>query len=108
LQTPATAQFNRDDQTGAGPETLTFTALASGVYRFSVQDYSHRDSNGSMGFATAQVTVRVYAGNQQVAVLTPPSGGGTLWKVFELTNGQLNLINQLGDEPDPSNIRILF
>jgi len=41
-------------------------------------------------------------------VLTPPTGGGTLWKVFELTNGQLNLINQLGDEPDPSNIRILF
>ena len=108
LRTPATAQFDRDDQTGAGPETLTFTALASGVYRFSVQDYSHRDFNGSMGFATAQVTVRIYAGNQQVAVLTPPTGGGTLWKVFELTNGQLNLINQLGDEPDPSNIRILF
>ena len=108
LRTPATAQFDRDDQTGAGPETLTFTALASGVYRFSVQDYSHRDSNGSMGFATAQVTVRVYAGDQQVAVLTPPTGGGTLWKVFELTNGQLNLINQLSDEPDPSNIKVLF
>lgn len=107
LQTPATAQFDRDDLTGIGPETVTFTPQA-GVYRFSVQNYSNRDLNGSMGFTLAKVSVKVYAGNQQVASLTPPSGGGTLWKVFELNGGQLNLINQLSDEPDPSNIKVLF
>lgn len=108
LKTPATAQFDRDDQTGAGPETITFTAQPGGIYRFSVQDYSNRDTDGSMGLGNARATVRVFFGNQQVAVLTPPSGGGTLWRVFELSNGQLNLVNQLGDEPDPSNIKVSF
>ncbi len=107
LKTPATAQFDRDDLTGLGPETVTFTPQA-GVYRFSVQNYSNRDLNGSMGFTLAKVSVRVYAGNQQLAFVTAPSGGGTLWKVFELNGGQLNLINQLSDEPDPSNIKTLF
>jgi hypothetical protein len=102
-----TAQFDRDDLTGIGPETLTFTPQA-GVYRFSVQNYSNRDLNGSMGFTLAKVSVKVYAGNQQVALVTPPGGGGTLWKVFELNGGQLSVINQLSDEPDPSNIKALF
>jgi uncharacterized protein (TIGR03437 family) len=108
LKTPATAQFDRDDQTGAGPETITFSVAAGGTYRFSVQDYSNRDLQSSLGFTNALVTVRIFAGNQQVAIVTPPSGGGTLWKVFELNNGQLNVTNQLGDEPDPSNIKVSF
>lgn len=108
LRVPATAQFDRDDLTGLGPETITFTPQPGGIYRFSVQNYSNRDISGSMGFAKAQVRVSVYSGSQQVAVLSPPSGGGTLWKVFELNNGQLAVVNQLSDEPDPSNIKTLF
>lgn len=108
LLTPASAQFDRDDQTGIGPETVTFTPQGNGVYRFSVQNYSNRDLSGSLGLNQARVSVRVFAGSQQVAFVSPPSGGGTLWKVFEVTNGQLSVINQLSDEPDPSNIKILF
>jgi uncharacterized protein (TIGR03437 family) len=108
LVAPATAQFDRDDQTGVGPETLTFTPQANGTYRFSVQNYSNRDLNGSVGLNQAKVLVRVFLGSQQVAVVSPPSGGGTLWKVFEINNGQLTIINQLTDEPDPSNIKTAF
>lgn len=108
LLTPATAQFDRDDQTGSGPETVTFTPQASGAYRFSVQDYTNRDLNGSIGLNQAKVAVRVFLGSQQVAFVSPPSGGGTLWKVFEINNGQLTIINQLTDEPDPSNIKTSF
>jgi len=108
LGNPVTAQFNRDDTTGAGPETLTFTAQAGGIYRFSIQNYTQRDFDGDTGLAQSGVTVRVFSGNQQVAFFTAPSGGGTLWKVFEVNNGQLNTINQLANEPDPSNIKADF
>lgn len=108
LLTPSTAQFDRDDQTGSGPETVTFTPQGNGVYRFSVQNYSNRDLNGSMGLNQAKVSVRVFQGSQQVAFVSPPSGGGTLWKVFEINNGQLTIVNQLSDEPDPSNIKTAF
>lgn len=107
-RTPTTAQLDRDDQTGAGPETITFTAQAGTLYRFSVQDYSNRDFDGSTGLTTSLATVRIFVGSQQVAVFTAPPGGGTLWKVFELSNGQVNAVNQLSDEPDPSNIRTVF
>jgi uncharacterized protein (TIGR03437 family) len=107
LTTPATAQFDRDDLTGSGPETVTFTA-PSGLYRFSVQDYTNRDTDGSTGIAQAGVIVRVFNGNQQVALFTAPSGGGTLWRVFEINNGTLTAINALTNEPDPSNIKVSF
>jgi hypothetical protein len=31
-----------------------------------------------------------------------------LWKVFEIVNGQLQVVNQLSDEPDPSRIKMAF
>jgi uncharacterized protein (TIGR03437 family) len=105
---PPAAQIDRDDLTGAGPETITFTPQPAGIYRFSVQNYTSRDVDGSLGFAAAKVLVRVYAGAQQVALFAAPSGGGTLWKVFELSQGALVPVNQLADEPDPSNIRLSY
>ncbi len=108
LGNPVTARFDRDDLTGIGPETITVTPQAGGLYRFSVQNYTDRDLDGSVRLAQAGVRVRIYSGNQQIAYITAPTGGGTLWKVFELSNGQLNIINQLTDEPDPSNIKIIF
>jgi uncharacterized protein (TIGR03437 family) len=107
LPPPTTAQLDRDDANGTGPETLTFT-FAAGSYKFSVQDYRNRDTSGSMSFASASAVVRVFIGNQQVAFITPPAGGGTLWKVFEIQGQQLSIVNQLSDEPDPSNIKVSY
>jgi len=108
LGNPPAAQFDRDDTSGAGPETITFTPLAGGVYRFSVQNYTRRDYAGDPGLANARVTVYVFRGGQQIAALAAPGGGGTLWKVFEVTGGQFKVINQLSDEPDPSGIKAVF
>jgi uncharacterized protein (TIGR03437 family) len=108
LATPPAARLDRDDLSGAGPETISFTPRTSGVYRFSVQNYSDRDSDGGARLAQAGALVRVYSGYQQIALIAGPAGGGTFWKVFELSNGQLNVINQLSDEPTPSNVKISF
>lgn len=105
----STATFDRDDTTGAGPETLTFTAQPSGTYRFSVQNYTDRDyAGGRTLLANTGATVRVYNGSRQVAVINVTGGGGTLWKVFEIVNGQFSIINTLTDEPDPSNIKTSY
>jgi uncharacterized protein (TIGR03437 family) len=108
LKEPATARLDRDDLIGTGPETITFTPLASGTYRLSVHNYTDRDSDGSAHLASSGIVVRVYRGSQQISVFSAPSGGGTLWKVFEIVNGQLMGINQLDDEIEPSNIRVSF
>jgi uncharacterized protein (TIGR03437 family) len=108
LSVPPAARLDRDDLSGAGPETITFTTRSPGVYRFSVQNYTDRDSDGNSRLAQAGALVRVYSGNQQTALIAGPSGGGTLWKVFELNNGQLNVVNQLSDEATPSNIKSSF
>jgi uncharacterized protein (TIGR03437 family) len=108
LPAPPTARLDRDDLSGAGPETISFTPRSSGVYRFSVQNYTDRDAESNMRLAQAGALVRVYSGNQQIALIAGPAGGGTFWKVFELTGGQLNIINQLSDETTPSNIKTSF
>jgi uncharacterized protein (TIGR03437 family) len=108
LSAPPTARLDRDDLSGAGPETISFTPRSSGVYRFSVQNYTDRDAESNTRLAQAGALVRVYSGNQQIALIAGPAGGGTFWKVFELSDGQLNVVNQLSDEPTPSNIKISF
>ena len=105
---PVTARLDRDDLAGVGPETITFTPLQASTYRLSVHNYSDRDASGTARLAGAKAIVRVFRGNQQVAVLIAPSGGGTLWKVFELTGSQLNVVNQLSDELEPSNIKVSY
>ncbi|HMV81590.1 MAG TPA: carboxypeptidase regulatory-like domain-containing protein [Blastocatellia bacterium] len=107
LLSPVTTMLDVDGGS-PGPETVTLTPNAAGSYRFSIHNYTNRDSNGSNGIAQSGVVVRVYSGNQQLRVFTAPTGGGTLWKVFELTGGQLNVINSMADEPDSSNIKNSF
>jgi len=105
---PVTARLDRDDLSGAGPETITFTPLQASTYRLSVHNYSDRDASGSIRLAGSKPIVRVFRGSQQVAVLMGPSGGGTLWKLFELTGDQLTVVNQLSDELEASNIKISY
>jgi uncharacterized protein (TIGR03437 family) len=107
LLNPVTTQLDVDGAS-PGPETLTFTPNSTGTYRFSVHNYTNRDTNGHAGLSQSGVVVRIYSSNQQVQTLTAPGGGGTLWKVFEFSGGQLRVINQLGDEVDASNIKNSF
>jgi uncharacterized protein (TIGR03437 family) len=107
LLNPVTSQLDLDGAS-PGPETLTFTPNSTGTYRFSVHNYTNRDTNGHLGLSQSGVVVRIYSGNQQAQVLNAPGGGGTLWKVFEFNGGQLRVINQLSDEVDASHIKNSF
>jgi hypothetical protein len=103
-----TARLDRDDLTGNGPETITLAPQANGSYRFSLHNYTDRDQPGTTRLFNSGAIVRVYRGNQQVAVVSAPGGGGTLWKVFESIGDQVTLINQLTDEFEPSNVKTSF
>lgn len=107
LLTPVTTMLDFDGAS-PGPETITFTPNATATYRFSVHNYTNRDTNGSNGIAQSGIVVRIYSGNQLTRTISAPTGGGTLWKVFEFTGGQFNVVNSITDEPDSSNIRNSF
>ena len=96
------------DGASPGPETITFTPAAAATYRFSVHNYTNRDTSGSNGIAQSGIVVRVYSGNQLARTITAPTGGGTLWKVFEFAGGQLTVVNAMTDEPDSFNIKNSF
>lgn len=105
---PVTARLDRDDLSGAGPETITFLPQAGSSYRFSVHNYTDRDTNGNARLAASRAIVRIYRGSQQLASVSIAGGGGTLWKVFELIGDQLTVVNQVGDELEPSNIKVSY
>ncbi len=79
------ASLDLDDTSSFGPETTTVYELnSSGVYSFYVHDYTNRVSNNSTTLSSSGAQVRVYSGNQLVAIYIVPIGrGGTLWHVFD-------------------------
>ncbi|MEL7145479.1 MAG: carboxypeptidase regulatory-like domain-containing protein, partial [Bacteroidota bacterium] len=95
------AVLDVDDVTSFGPETVTISELNSGTYRYSVHDYSNRSSSASTALAGSQAKVTVFssAGTREFFV---PTGGGTLWTVFEIQNGAIVPINQMSSVSDPS------
>jgi hypothetical protein len=111
LDAPPFAALDDDDVDSYGPETITITqlnvSLADGrFYRYSVHDYTNRNSPGSSGLRGSGAKVEVYAGNTLRERFFVPSQPGTLWTVFEITSGDLAnpLIlpkNTMSDVSDP-------
>lgn len=99
------AELDLDDTTSYGPETTTIYHQLSGVYRYSVHDYSNKDSSNSTALSNSGAKVRVYRGSDLVATFNvPTSQGGTLWTVFELSESNITPVNTMSYESDPSNI----
>lgn len=96
LATSPFAALDVDDVTSYGPETITVTRQQNGVYRYSVHDYTNRNSTTASALAASGATVTVYVRGQIVATYAVPSGAGTVWTVFEMENGVLRRINQMG------------
>jgi hypothetical protein len=102
---PETVTLDLDDVTSYGPETTTLLQQISGIYRFSVHDYSDRYSTDSYELSNSGAQVRVYQNTGLVASFNvPPNTGGTLWTVFEMSNGVISPINQMNYESDPENV----
>jgi hypothetical protein len=96
LNTDPFAALDVDDVTSFGPETITITRQAAGVYRYSVHDYTNRNSTSSAALGASGATVTVYLRGQIIATYAVPSAPGTTWTVFEYENGVIRRINSMG------------
>lgn len=101
------ANLDRDDTFSFGPETITIYEINSGVYRYSVHDFSNRGSNSSTALSNSGAQVRLYFGNDLIRTFNvPPNRLGTLWTVFELNNNQLTTINSFSNISDPRSVNL--
>lgn len=93
------ADLDVDDTTSYGPETVTIRNQVSGLYRYSVHDYTNRGANvdnPSYALAGSGATVKVYRESTLVATFyVPPSVGANLWTVFELNGSTITPINTM-------------
>ncbi len=79
------ALLDVDDTSSFGPETITLTRLNSGVYRYSVHDFTNRNSATSTALGSSGARVELYRPNNALPdIFYVPNQRGTLWTVFEL------------------------
>jgi|YNPBryBLVA2012_1023415.scaffolds.fasta_scaffold07034_2 uncharacterized protein YfaP (DUF2135 family) len=97
-------ELDVDDTSSYGPETTTIYVQTSGMYRFSVHDYTNASYNPSTALANSQAVVKVYQGSGLVATFNVPNQPGTLWRVFELNGSVITPVNQMLYESSASNI----
>ena len=77
--------LDRDDMDKYGPETVTIYKPAVGNYRYSVHDYSNRDSKRSKRLSRSNAQVFVYGKNKLLASFEVPHNfRGNCWNVFEI------------------------
>ena len=76
--------LDTDDTSAYGPEVISIHNVTSGVYRYSVHNYSGQSSH-RIESAGARVVV-IVPGLPQVMSFTPPSNpsNGNIWRVFDL------------------------
>lgn len=85
------ATLDADEVDGFGPETITISQEFPGTYRYFVENFSE---DGLLKSSNA--TVSVYRGGNFVTSFPVPQQDGTVWQVFEITNGTLVPINVIG------------
>lgn len=87
------ATLDRDDTTSYGPETTTISTQISGIYRYSVNNWSNMGSTTSTALANSGAVVKVYQSSGLVATFNVPNLAGSLWTVFELSGTTITPIN---------------
>jgi hypothetical protein len=102
---PAIVHLDLDDVSSFGPETTTLLQQMDGVYRFSVHDYSNRNSTTSTALSNSQAQVRIYRGSNLVASFNVPlDQSGTLWTVFEMEGTTITPINAMTFVSNPGSV----
>ncbi len=103
---PEYVKLDRDDVDSYGPETTTTYQQIPGVYRFSIHDYTNRESSYSTALSNSGAQVRVYRGDNLIATFNVPANQeGTLWTVFEIDGDTIMPINTMSYESSPSVVR---
>lgn len=99
------AFLDRDDVTSYGPETITLHSQIDGVYRFSIHDYTNRNSSSSKAMSEAGAKVVVRKGETEVASFAIPTNReGTVWTVFELDGDTITPVNEFYYSSNPSGV----
>ena len=102
------AGLDLDDTNGSGPETVTIGRLNSGSYRYSVQDFSNRNSSASTALGASGAKVQLVSRYGTIREWFVPHQSGTLWTVFELSgdiaNPTITDRNTMGAAEDPAGI----
>lgn len=96
------AMLDLDDTTSYGPETITLKKTQDGVYKYSVHDFSNKESDSSKELSMSGAKVEVYRGNTRIATFNAPINQvGTVWNVFELEGDTLRTINTMENISSP-------
>ncbi len=100
------AMLDIDDRNGFGPETITTTmnVLKNGVYRYYVHDFTNKNRYTSNALGNSGARVVVYSGKNHVGTFNVPASDGTLWHVFDIRNGKVVNVNQMGYASSTSSI----
>lgn len=102
------ADLDLDDTSSYGPETTTIYEMSPGVYTYMIHDYTNRRSGSSTALSSSGAYVEVYLGTSTTAAYTfyVPSGGGTLWTVFnyDARTGTITPINTMSYRESPSTV----
>jgi len=101
-------ELDVDDTSSYGPETITMHRLVAGTYRYSVHDYTNRNSSTSTGLAGSSATVKVFYYDGREYTFNVPNEPGTVWNVFEIngTTGAITALNQMEFESNPGSVGI--
>lgn len=96
-----------DDTSSYGPETVTISSFAPGIYRYSVHDYSNRGSTTSTALSNSGAQVKVFQASSLVATFNIPTGQtGSLWTVFEMDGATKTITpkNTFSNQSTPSSV----
>lgn len=105
------ASLDVDVRQSLGPETITIKTLAPGVYRYSVHDFTNRNSATSTALGNSRAKVELFRpGRYEPEVFFVPNQRGNLWTVFELVgsaNGEITVTprNEMGLVADEATIQ---
>jgi hypothetical protein len=98
------AYLDHDDVTSYGPETTTIAQVFQGIYRYSVHDFTNRNSTQSQSLAQSSAHIDVYRGNDLWQSFNVPNQYGTLWTVFEYDGSSLTSVNTMEYCSNPSSV----
>lgn len=99
LTAPPYANLDYDVTTGYGPETITITQQAAGIYRYSVHDFSDAGDTASTALSLSGARVDLYIKGALVQqFFVPVNKVGTLWTVFELDGQTVAPINLMSNQ----------
>lgn len=82
------AYLDVDDVESYGPETITINQYMSGMYRYSVHNFSNSDFNGGQEIFDSPTKVEIFDSNGLIAAFSPKAfeaESGNTWRVFEFT-----------------------